>query len=402
MNKLLKRSVLFLMVALVAVVPALTYGQEGIANKAEQQPVAQTAAEIEAYWTPERMAEAAANPMPLPTIDASLGQPSTDASLNQSVGVPGLVNGTFPKQKYDSEVVYNQTSAEGASSQGSEPQYGGPPGNWSTSYPGPFQRWTWMSRYLTFPVSTIGKLFFTQNGSNYVCSASVVYADNSEHDVVATAGHCVSDGAGNWSTNMYFCPSYISSGPNPQRGCWTSDNLITFTAWHGSGDIEADVACMIAHDTGTIINDHVGNVTGTLGRAWNWGADEPEFSFGYPAASPFPGWAMVAVVGPEWYTYDWGSHADSKYMGNDMTGGSSGGPWILGWGHPTIEFSDTDGTSATDPLPGGTGWLNGVNSHKIVVGGVTRSQEMGSAQFTNSDPDTEVLWSSCGSSADSY
>ena len=410
MSRLPKRSVLFLIFAVIALaasqglVSSVTYAEEMLASP-PLDVQAKTAAEVIAYWTSDRMAEAAANPCPMPIVEASLEKDSTDFMQVQPVGKPGLARGTLPVSKSGSLTIDDSWV-------GADPQYT-PPGNWSTSYPGPFQRWTWFGRYLTYPTSTIGKLFFTQNGINYVCSASVIYAGPGERDVIATAGHCVSDGNGHWSTNLLFCPSYNKNGVNPVSGCWPAENggtlCSTFSAWHSNGAIEADVAGVIAANTGTIVNDHVGNFTGTLGRAWNWGADEPEFSFGYPAGSPFPGYHIIAVAGPEWYTYDWGgvdldgsSLADSKYMGNDMTGGCSGGPWILGWGHHTYEYPDTDASNSTDPLPSGGGWLNGVNSHKIVVGGVTRSQEMGSVQFTTSHPDTEGLWSHCQGLADTY
>jgi hypothetical protein len=393
MDRLVKKSVLFFIVALLAPVFILSMAQAQEEGLVVSPPRVGTAAQTMAYWTPERMA--AAEPYPMPVVDASLGEQSTEFTATP-VGEPGFVNGTLP-------VRYGGSSTESeAAWVGDEPQWGGPPGNWQTSYPGPFQRWTWFGAYLTYPTSTIGKLFFTQNAVNYVCSASVINAGGPQHDVIATAGHCVSDGAGSWSYNLLFCPSYNKAGVNPARGCWPYVSAMTFAAWYYVGNIEADVGCMVAANTGTIINDHVGNVTGTLGRAWNWGWDEPEFSFGYPAASPFPGYHIIAVAGPEWYTVDWqgldwdGSPLiDSKYMGNDMTGGCSGGPWILGWGHKTYEYPDTDGSNATDPLPQGQGWLNGVNSHKIIVGGVTRTQEMGSAQFTNTHPDTETLWGAC-------
>lgn len=423
MQKLFERSVFFMFTLMVfaasqGLVPLATYGQESD-NVIPPSQIVQTNAEIIAYWTPERMAAAEANPYPMPTFDASQGEVSTEFSASPG-GTPGVVNGTLPLPAYRNAILSDDSPGwregeivNGTSENGQVPQYGGPPGDWQTSYPGPFQRWTWFGRYLTYPTSTIGKIFFTQdhdgNGSssNFVCSGSVVYAGGPQHDVIATAGHCVNnglDGAGvnnGWSYNMMFYPSYNAGGVNPVSGGWAQKSgvsLVTKSSWYSNGNPEGDVGCMIAANTGTQVNTHVGNFTGTLGRAWNWGADEPEFSFGYPAGSPFPGYHIIAVVGPEWYTYNWGSQADSKYMGNDMTGGSSGGPWILGWGHRSAEYTDTDGSNATDPLPNGSGWLNGVNSHKIIVNGTTRSQEMGSPQFTNSSnpgPNTESLWSAC-------
>jgi hypothetical protein len=98
---------------------------------------------------------------------------------------------------------------------------------------------------------------------------------------------------------------------------------------------------------------------------------QPTRSFGYPQESPpgnFNGRALMTVEAPEWYEVDFiAGGQKSKCMGNDLTGGSSGGAWILGWNNQGGGFNDTDGFSSTDP-PGGpsSGWnlLNGVNSHK--------------------------------------
>jgi hypothetical protein len=92
-------------------------------------------------------------------------------------------------------------------------------------------------------------------------------------------------------------------------------------------------------------------------------------------------------------------------MGNDMSGGSSGGPWVLGWDHPRsdVAFPDSDGSNRTDPYPGGAtrARIVGNNSHKIVVGGVTRTQEMGSAQYNNAHPNIPLLYRECQDSANS-
>jgi hypothetical protein len=56
--------------------------------------------------------------------------------------------------------------------------------------------------YLAFPRDLHGKLFFSLGASNFVCSATVVF-----RSTIATAGHCVSNGAGLFATNVLFCLS---------------------------------------------------------------------------------------------------------------------------------------------------------------------------------------------------
>ena len=76
--------------------------------------------------------------------------------------------------------------------------------------------------------------------------------------------------------------------------------------------------------------------------------------FGYPQAAPFNGNRLITTASTDWYTHDFTPGGQvSKIIGSDLTGGSSGGPWILGWAG--AEFADTDGSSATDP---GSNWVN--------------------------------------------
>jgi hypothetical protein len=396
----------FLLFAMIATcfTFSVAYAQEGFDSQAASQSIKITAEEIAAYWTPERMAKAI--PMPLAEVEATEDQLDAETEAAPLGPVFG-VDGTVPNQAFD-PIPSEEDSADYA------PNWGGSPGNWQTSYPGPFQRWTWFGRYVTYPTSTIGKMFFTQDGVNYVCSGAVINAGSGQKDVISTAGHCVNRGStggtnNGWSYNVQFCPSYTPAGA--PRGCWPAVNLWAFTAWTTYGHIEADTACIVARNYGTVYNNHIGDVTGTLGWAVNTGYQQPFISLGYPQESPMNyrnGGLIVIASGPGWYTYNWGGTDvdgsqlyDSMYMGNDMTGGSSGGPWVLGWEHRSEAYPDTDNSNSTDPYPGGAtqARIVGNNSHKIVSGGVLRTQEMGSAQYRSSSPDTDGLWGTCQADA---
>jgi hypothetical protein len=290
---------------------------------------------------------------------------------------------------------------------GVEPMaFGSPPAN-PVDYPnyGKFARWTWYGNYLTYPTSTIGKLFFTIPGvGNFVCSATVI-----GRSTIATAGHCVSsivNGNPTWHTNFLFCPSYYkaggSGGPHPSRGCWGWSSATTPFQWFNFNNVDRDYACIVTAATGTVVADKVGNVTGWVGRAWNWPPEQNVLAWGYPAASPFPGYHIITVAANEWYSVNMSSAGESvvdlssKYIGSDMTGGSSGGPWWLGTQHPNPanNYADTDGVDYTGWVGGP--WLNGVNSHKRCLNfcgtppsssGGTFWQEMGSPPFTSSSTD---------------
>ncbi len=72
-------------------------------------------------------------------------------------------------------------------------------------YPGPFTRYTYYGKYYKeYPYKTVGKLYFVQYGTAYVCSAASIGAY-----AIWTAGHCVHAGDGlssGWSYYTMFLP----------------------------------------------------------------------------------------------------------------------------------------------------------------------------------------------------
>ncbi len=169
------------------------------------------------------------------------------------------------------------------------------------------------------PVSHIGKVFFTLNGGNYVCSGNAVSSANEL--TVSTAGHCVNEGGGAYASRWIFVPAY-NNGSAPY-GRWTATELVTTSAWANSGDISYDGAfAVMAPLNGRTLSDTVGatGVAFNLARGLNYSA------YGYPAARPFNGETLQACSGtarPDPY-----NQSLSQGIPCDMTGGSSGGPWF--------------------------------------------------------------------------
>ena len=365
----MRRNLLIFGVGAILLLSVCAAAQADAGDVASPEPMSESQAQSEAlatmaYWTPERMAEA--QPMPTPGVVVDVNDPAlaeaplVEASPGYSLGwMPG--DGPQP----DPRIGYTLSAEEAAALSAPAPQHGTMPTNPKDGPYGPFQRWTWFGAYVKPPVSTVGRLYFSLNGGSFVCSATAA-----ARNMIITAGHCVSDGSGVFATNLLFCPSYNAGGVNPTTGCWTAGGQWVATAWHNSGDPDYDYACAVTAATGTIVSDRMGNVTGWLGRAWNWGSSRPVMDFGYPAGAPFPGYHIIVAAAAEWYTFHFvAGEQISKFIGNDMTGGSSGGGWILGLGHRSAEWPDTDSSNNTDPLPNGRGWLNGVNSHKRCVNG---------------------------------
>ena len=312
------------------------------------------------YWTAERMRSA--KPM-IPARVVSPASLETPAVAEQvELAEPGYVRGcppgatncdTSPRTLSSQDLAYSSSAAYGDLI---EPMHGTKPVNPRDGPYGPFQRWREANSITAYPKSTIGKYFFTLGGQDFVCSASVINLST-----LITAGHCNSDGAGTFATNRKFCPSW-NNGEDPIRGCWVVIDSKTSNAWHTAGDPDYDYACLITNPTGQKLANKVGTTTGTLGRAWNFAPSQAVRTFGYPQAAPFDGKRLQTTASTEWYTQDFTAGGQiSKIIGSDLTGGASGGPWILGWTGGLTETADTDGSIATDP---GTNWVTGVNSHK--------------------------------------
>lgn len=364
--------------------------QEG-AVTAPQLDNAQDAQAVAEYWTVERMQSAQPIPAPAVAMDAAENQAATQVSP-AIPGLPGVAYGWAPGRApaVQKTRIFDTTAA----AEMAEAQYfGSAPGNPKDGPYGPFMRQTMAGYYLKWPAKTLGKLFFTLSGGNYVCSATVI-----GNSTIATAGHCVSSGAGVFATNVQFCPSYYNGGtggagiPFPTVGCWSAVSLSTSTAWHSSADPDSDYACAVMATTGTVVANKIGTVTGATGRAWNWG-NIPVRTFGYPAAAPFVGNTIQQTDSTMWYGVDFTAGGQvSNAIGSDLTGGSSGGGWFIGWMHPNYEIPDTDGNNGTDP--GGYGpYITGVNSHKRCLSNCNNPptttngvfwQEMTSPPFLNS------------------
>jgi hypothetical protein len=304
--------------------PAATAASTEIVTHATQQTVAQ----VEAYWTPARMASA--EPYPLSSSGPRTKEKGTlipmaeptSAAIGLAGGLPG---GT----------ALPQTGVPSTSQSPQHEPYGDPI---------PYTRWSLIGRYTKYPNSTVAKMFFTQDpdgvgGSgplNFVCSASSMGPDE-----VWTAGHCASNNAGldqpgvpanGFSYNILICPSY-DNAPLPGVGCWGATGIVALTAYKSGGNGNVDMAAIDTSDTGDTVGTTIGTHTGWLGFLVNASRNQHWVAMGYPAASPFAGGKLIMSVGSYGYDDSWPPDSVlSVAMGNNMTGGSSGGPWIVNYG----------------------------------------------------------------------
>lgn len=236
-------------------------GGAGQEQAVERHAAATTAAEqaaVRAYWTPERMRSAVPRELAGPV--AAKGKPGGGSSSAEAVMVP-----TQPE---------------------------------------------------------LGKVFFTLNGTNYVCSGTATQSSN--RDVVTTAGHCLNEGPGNYATNFSFVPAY-KDGAAP-FGTWVAESLVAPGAWVNSGDFNHDVGfAVMAEQGGQSLTDVVGSYPIGFNRGYGLTFD----AYGYPAARPYDGsdlWRCSGTAGQ-----DTRGTTDHR-LPCSMTGGSSGGGWITSGG----------------------------------------------------------------------
>jgi V8-like Glu-specific endopeptidase len=278
-------------------------------------------------WTLARMG--AAEPYPIPSNEINL---STNLSVPQQTGDPGFIPSDPPKD-------FSPAAQEGVITGISSPE-----SLLGYNYPAPYTRFENFDNYTVFPYSTTGVLFFSQNGTDFRCSAASI-GDNA----LWTAGHCVHDGSGSpdgWSENVIFVPAYKNG--NMPFGSWTYLDVATSTEWFNNEDFRFDFGKVLLDEN--MSGETVNEVVGSLGFAYNLGPNQHWFSLGYPVAFPFDGKTMQICAASFARNDPLSNFPSPMAIGCDMTGGSSGGPWI-------IDFSGS---------PGNTNYINGNNSYRYL------------------------------------
>jgi V8-like Glu-specific endopeptidase len=203
-----------------------------------------------------------------------------------------------------------------------------PPEPWLTGdTAGEGLRWT----HAGAVAADVGKIFFTLDGDNYVCSGALV--GGGHPDVVLTAAHCVTSTAGGgrpqWATNWMFVPGF-RDGLQPY-GEYTARRFFVTPDWTGleGGSEQYDVA-FVQVATATLYG-----VSGAaqpppglpVEFASTQDAAPPNraYVFGYPSEPPYSGLYPDYCAGP--VTASGGSAATPC----GMTAGDSGGPWLAGF-----------------------------------------------------------------------
>jgi V8-like Glu-specific endopeptidase len=272
-------------------------------------------AQVRRYWTAARMK--AAKPYPTPKVRAAGGGDPGGIST-QTGGRARQVAGRAPNGSAGSGA--QGPAARTVRASGVDPAL--------FSYPFPFVRYYVETQLYpgVYPYIAVGKIFFTQNGGNFVCSGASV-SSPAATQAVWTAGHCLNDGTQTFNTSTIFVPSY-RNGVAPY-GTFPATLLVVHTRWHNNGDFSRDLGAFRVGTNGA--GQTLQSRVGSLGYAWNQPRLQQYNDFGYPQAAPFNGaWLTTCQAAHAYDDITIGGFGPAPFaIGCDMTGGSSGGPYIM-------------------------------------------------------------------------
>jgi hypothetical protein len=220
----------------------------------------------------------------------------------------------------------------------------------------------------TYPYRTVGKLTFSAG----YCSASLI-----RRSVIVTAAHCVQNfGTGPAIfSNFQFRPGHFGPAGATEvemapYGTWNWLALVRPNTWANGTDIgtgaarDNDLAVIALRKNGQ--GQFVGDITGYLGYGWN------NYSFvtspktgnlhtaavstlGYPFLMD-GGAIMQRTDGPSYTTALGG--AGQLWQGSNLTGGSSGGPWVVNFRTHAAALAGgaVEGSASSIAVIGVTSW----------------------------------------------
>ena len=166
-------------------------------------------------------------------------------------------------------------------------------------------------------VPTVGALFFTTGSQQHFCTASVV--DSPTANLVLTAAHCVYGSS--YARNIEFVPRY-HDGLQP-FGAWAVRSITVAAGWRTSHDPSLDFAFLtVSPPPGT--HRPIQQVTGGLRLGIDAGYRHRIEVIGYNNGEDAP-------IKCATRSFRFGT-GQMEFYCNDFQDGTSGGPWIIGFG----------------------------------------------------------------------
>ena len=225
-----------------------------------------------------------------------------------------------------------------------------------------------------YPYRAAGKLFFNIGSSSYLCSASLI-----KPGIVVTAAHCVANyGQKQFYSGWTFVPAY-NNGSAPY-GSWTAASATVPTAYYDGTDNCTQYGVICPDDVAVITLNpqsgrYAGYYAGWFAYGWNgygYNASSQALisQLGYPVA--LDGGLLMQRNDSQGFVSS--SFSNNTIIGSLMTGGSSGGPWLVNLGTPPSLSGTSFGSAAThDVVVGVTSW--GYNDTSV--------KQQGAAPFTS-------------------
>jgi V8-like Glu-specific endopeptidase len=353
-------------------------------NIAVAAPVTTTTRAAAQAMAPADYAKAVPMPLPRASKMALPGKSSPAAANRARTGaVPGAPGSG---QQPPAATVPTSTAAP-ASSVATPGEFGASGQPYTTS---------WANEQLDpsfdyFPLRPTGRLFFRVGSGIYVCSASLI-----KPGVIVTAAHCVANfGRQQFYNGWTFVPAYFyGSAP---FGVWPAASATVMSSYFVGTDSCAQ--------TGVVCTDDVALVTlakqngklpgasiGYYGYSWggygfsNWAGNNSAqiTQLGYPVALD-GGNRMERTDSQGFVAADL---SNNTVIGSLMTGGASGGPWLVNFGiQPYVAGVNYGSAPAHEIVMGVTSWLYLDSSVK----------QMGASPFT-SDNIVPLIGSVCAAS----
>ncbi|NUS15981.1 MAG: hypothetical protein HOY69_32050 [Streptomyces sp.] len=173
-----------------------------------------------------------------------------------------------------------------------------------------------------FPgVPTVGVLFSVGDDlTAHRCTASVVHSPG--HDLILTAAHC-RPGA-----DIGFVPQYRAGADRQPYGIWAVDEVFTDPRWTPDDDAASDYDIAFARVLPGPQGRRIEDVTGADVLARTPGYRNRVTVVGYPMAGRDPGDRPIVCTTA---TERLDKRRQLRIVCDGFTGGTSGGPWLLGF-----------------------------------------------------------------------
>ena len=204
-------------------------------------------------------------------------------------------------------------------------------------------------------LKTVGRMFMVNAaGADTWCTATAVTSAN--RSVVMTAGHCVRRSASPDNTNMsmVFVPAY-SKGKQPY-GAFAVRTVLTPRTFAEEGTNDVAALVVDADKSGRRLTDVVGETPVAFNRAVGGTIS----SFGYPATHPQLGEEVLRCVGTA------KKENGQQVIPCDMTGGSSGGPWLA-------DFKEATGQGTLASVNSGLDGFTPTKMYGEILGATART-----------------------------